>query len=733
MRKFYFLCTAMLLMFATSVKADRILFQENYETGGIPSTWTYAAEAGKNNGATIAGDSEGHYFSVYGGSANGRSANCFWGEGIYGEDKSAITEYSVHVEFQFQAFGNDTKKGQHNGNLAIFSDEKCALTNGAKSGTYGPYCVLSNNCLFDIAQNSVDAATNPGASDTDITHWFLYNDTTNAITPAAGTWYELNLTVNTTTREVTWSMADFDNTFSKQGSFTLPEDANAYATGLYLMLARYQSVVNVDNIKVTVPGDYANTPVIALTGVNNSQRTFTVTFMEGETLHLTGTDGSQKTIGYYDTGEVLGQYVYTTTTSGTISAYTTVGTMTSETATMDVNCTPIVLPTPTYAIVSAAAGYEKVYQFTVDNSGVEMQPEIFMDFSFKSENGTDDFVLSNQNNGAKVTVPSKGTLTVTTKAIGYNSSTTSLMNDQSYEITQDIDLQHLTAADLTAKGFVAMDPLDSETTSGESNWTGRQRLYYQIENGGTDDEGKPTYDKYLVWGPSTVGGEPIQRYQYLQSNLNEETAHSLFAPLYLWYGNTGVDPSIAKYYEEDGVTPKVDHLGHTGGSTNVKMYEGIGLCFSGNLGDGGDFYTSETMTYAAIAVNNVILGVDGLTSNDMILVSKITDYGSTSAHPQFPLGTDPAEAKNQYLASNLGDNKEIISSGLETFKLYRVQDAITRVQVLSPGTSGIKDIVAGQVISDHNAPIYNLNGVQVNAKSLKPGVYVKQGKKFIVR
>jgi hypothetical protein len=513
----------------------------------------------------------------------------------------------------------------------------------------------------------------------------------------------------------------------------MAEEASMYVSGLYLMNARYQSVINVDNIKVTIPGDFANTPVIALTGLENSQRTYTISFMEGETLHLTGTDGSQKTIGYYDTGEVLGQYVYTTTTSGTISAYTTVGTMTSETATMDVNCSPIVLPTPTYAIVSAAAGFEKVYQFTVDNSGVEMQPEIFMDFSFKSENGTDDFVLSNQNNGVKVTVPSKGTLTVTTKASGYASSTTSLMNDQSYEITQDIDLQHLTGADLLAKGFVAMDPLDSETTSGENNWTGRQRLYYQIENGGTDDEGKPTYDKYLVWGPSTVGGEPIQRYQYLQSNLNEETAHSLFAPLYLWYGTTGVDPSITKYFEEDGVTPKVDHLGHTAGTTNPKMYEGIGLCFSGNLGDGGDFYTSETMTYAAIAVNYVTLGVDGLTSNDMILVSKITDYGSTSAHPQFPLGTDPAEAKNQYLASNLGDNKEIISSGLETFKLYRVQDAITRVQVLSPGTSGIKDIVAGQVVSDHNAPIYNLNGVQVNAKSLKPGVYVKQGKKFIVR
>lgn len=721
MRKFYFLCTAMLLMFATSVKADRILYQENYEVGSLPSTWTINGGTG-----SIAGDTEGKYMSFALGQNNGRSAHCLWGAGIYDEVMQTMTEYTVSIDFQIQAFGNN----QYNGEIAVFSGDACEKTNGNKGGNWDPYNTVSPNCFFDISQDDANIKVMetklPG-------QWFLMGDVDDKVNLTQGTWYTLVLNVNVNTREVAWTLDDLDNTFHKAGSKTMAEDANMYISGLYLMNARYQSVINVDNIKVTIPGDYANTPVIALTGLKDSERTYTISFMEGETLHLTGTDGSQKTIGYYDTGEVLGQYVYTTTTSGTISAYTTVGTMTSETATMDVNCSPIVLPTPTYAVVSAAAGYEKVYQFTVDNSGVEMQPEIFMDFSFKSENGTDDFVLSNQNNGVKVTVPSKGTLTVTTKASGYASSTTSLMNDQSYEITQDIDLQHLTGADLLAKGFVAMDPLDSETTSGENNWTGRQRLYYQIENGGTDDEGKPTYDKYLVWGPSTIGGEPIQRYQYLQSNLNAETAHSLFAPLYLWYGTEGVTPSITKYYEEDGVTPKVDHLGHTGGSTNVKMYEGIGLCFSGNLGDGGDFYTSETMTYAAIAVNYVTLGVDGLTSNDMILVSKITDYGSTSAHPQFPLGTDPAEAKAQYLASNLGDNKEIISSGLETFQLYRVQDAITRVQVLSPGTSGIKDIVAGQVISDHNAPIYNLNGVQVNAKSLKPGVYVKQGKKFIVR
>ena len=73
--------------------------------------------------------------------------------------------------------------------------------------------------------------------------------------------------------------------------------------------------------------------------------------------------------------------------------------------------------------------------------------------------------------------------------------------------------------------------------------------------------------------------------------------------------------------------------------------------------------------------------------------------------------------------------------GTETFSLNRVDAALNRVLVLSPSTSGIDEIFNGEqvVISDHNAPVYNLNGVQVNAKNLKSGVYVKQGKKFIVR
>ena len=125
MRKFYFLCTAMLLMFATSVKADRILYQENYEVGSLPSTWTINGGTG-----SIAGDTEGKYMSFALGQNNGRSAHCLWGAGIYDEVMQTMTEYKVSIDFQIPAFGNN----QYNGEIAVFSGDACEKTNGNKGG-----------------------------------------------------------------------------------------------------------------------------------------------------------------------------------------------------------------------------------------------------------------------------------------------------------------------------------------------------------------------------------------------------------------------------------------------------------------------------------------------------------------------------------------------------------------------------------------------------------------------
>ena len=729
MKKLYVFMTALLALFAINANADRILFSENYEAGGVPATWTINGGTG-----SVAGDEEGKYFSFALGNSNGRSAHCLWGESVYDVAKEGLTEYTVSFEFQMQAFGNN----QYNGEIALFSGEKCPKTNGNAGGNWSDFNTVTPNCFFSLTQS--EAAIK--AMDTkDPSLWYFMGDVDNNINLTAGTWYAVTATVNVATREVAWTLDDFDGTVHKAGTKTLAEDANMYISGLYLMDARYWSVINIDNINVSVPGDFANVPVIALTGLNKAERTYTISFMEGETLHVTNTDGSQNTAAYDD---CEGKYVISTTTSGTISAYTTAGTMTSETATMEVLCEPIVLPAPTYGITAADEGYAKTYSFSVDNSNVEMQPVIYIDIKFEGEDGT---VLESKNNEkvATFSVPTKGKLTLTTKDLNgyYDNGTATILNDIEYTIKHDIDIQHITAEQLTEKGFEKMDDLNSATTSGENNWTARLRMNFQIATGEKDDEGNDIYTTYPVYGytEATVKDadgnesvqqfdyEPIQRYRFLQSKLNEETAHSLFAPMYVWYGTTGVDKS---YYEEDGVTPKVDPAGNPGGTTNLQVKLGIGIVFSGQVND-AENYNPNSISYSPILINTTTMGVDGLTDDDLIVVSKIDNYGGGSVRPKFPVGTDPVAAKAEYKAMHLGAVNSTCK-GTETFTLYRVDAALNRVLVLSPKNgTGIDNLNYNKVVSDHNAPVYNLNGVQVNPNALTKGIYVKQGKKFVVK
>ena len=86
----------MLALFVTTAKADRILFSENYEAGGVPATWT---RNGSATTLTIVGDTEGKYISFYLPQENGRSAHCLWGESIFEPVKEGLTEYSVSIDF----------------------------------------------------------------------------------------------------------------------------------------------------------------------------------------------------------------------------------------------------------------------------------------------------------------------------------------------------------------------------------------------------------------------------------------------------------------------------------------------------------------------------------------------------------------------------------------------------------------------------------------------------------
>jgi hypothetical protein len=378
----------------------------------------------------------------------------------------------------------------------------------------------------------------------------------------------------------------------------------------------------------------------------------------------------------------------------------------SEHVTFDVEAGIINLPAATIDVTKVNAGYVKSLKMTVDNSTVPTQPQITMTWEYSNGDKSPSEVLS----GEIYNATEKGTLTVTTKAYGFAETVTTYVNDTEFAVGDAVDFQHMEEAALTAKGFAEIDALQSEKMSGETNWTGRKRLWFGIENGEVDDAGNPKHDDYVVYGPADASEvvEPIRRFYLKPSTLTETVSKTIFAPFYTWY--TGqADPAVADGSDVAG----------------LKINYGIGLINTGTKTDGG-----TSINYA-----NGIVGIDGLTDNDYYILYIISDYGSSSKHPIYPQGTTPKEGKELYKAENLGDGTNVqVLRGTETFSLYRIDTAISKVEVYkSVNVDGIETLNYNKVVSDHNAPIYNLNGVQVNPNALQKGIYIKQGKKFIVR
>ena len=704
------LAVAGAFLYATTAMAGtRNLLKQDFEAVTDPASIGWGSP-NLASGMSIYGDQWGNYFQFSLGNNNGRNCYCLWGSDLYTDN---IPDGTYHMEFEwnYATAGNNQQGTQ----ICVISGEKSEVNNG--NYVHNGDELRATQWLFAMSELDADR------------YFYINDDKTITIMVTPGEWMKISLDVDVNARTVKYVVTDVMGSVTyTEGERVVPEDVNMLATGLNQYNARYNSVVQMDNIMIQVfsDQDIANPPSIALVGVNGKERTYNISFGEEEELCIKGTDGKEQTEFYLDWN---GVYQYTTTTSGVLQAWTVSGSATSEVVSVDVECVDIVLPAATAIISAVEEGYAKTYTLNVSSADVPTQPTIYLDYTFVNENGEVEAKGSDKFSGEKVSVSSKGTLTVTTIAPGFTSSTTEIVNNREYAITNVIDFQHMTAEDLTAKGFQTMDPLDSSTTSGEGNWTARKRMNFRIATGETDEEGNPTYNTHVVYGPSADGFEPIQRMRFLQSGLNEETAHSLFAPLYTWYGTTGVSPKA--YFEEDGVTPQTDPAGNPGGTTNAQIKLGIGLVFSGQIND-EETFNPNSLSYAPILINNVTMGVDGLTDDDFIVVYKINDYGSSSVHPEFPAGTDPEEAKAAYKAMNLGGLIEVYT-GLQTFQLYRVDTAISRVNVLKISGDGIEEVNTGKVLSDHNAPVYNLNGVQVNPSNLQRGIYIKQGKKFVVR
>ena len=724
MRKVYLLFAAMFAYSVVATAGIKNLYKQDFETCGTPQNagWSSPNLAG---GMSIASSEYGSWFEFSLGGNNNRNAVIDFNYGqeegatIYGDQ--SMKKYTVKFQWGIQANTSspaNPKNAQFSTEVAVITPsiftaedvpEGWKITGSINNGQYAGNDSLR---LFTITQlkgaysEEEGVSTNPYWEDGNdnsnfILDYYFNGDTENKVTLEEGMWYDIAVTVDTEARTASYVMTTLAGDPVAEGTYNIPEHCSVWAKGINVLLGRYNAIAAIDEVKVQVEteGDYANAPSISLVEIDQEKRTYDVYFEEGEILKVKTTEGTEDSA-------TESPYRYITTTSGTLDCWTVSGTAESEHATQEVDASVIALPEAVVDITKVNNGYVKTYKLSVDNSTVPTQPNILITYKYNGEGPADEFP-----SGTSIDVTEKGTLEVTTVAYGFAPTTITIENDTEFAIDQTIDFQHMEAAKLTELGFTEMDPLQDSKMSGELNWTARQRLWYGIADGGTDDAGNPTYEQHVVWGPAeTEGAEAINRMQLVPSLVKKD----MFAPLYTWESEAG-DGSDA---------------------VAMKFNMGIGMIQTGILGDAQD---------AKITIQNLTMGIDGLTENDYYIVYVINNYGGSSLHPLFPEGTAVADATAAYKAMNLGDGLNELNltpndtdvrvlRGTETFDLYRIDTAISAIEIYkSAGADGIKALPYNQIVSDHNAPIFNLNGVQMNAKSLKKGVYVKQGKKFVVK
>lgn len=695
----------------SSFAGQRILYQQNFETAeSVEATgWTYGGAS-----ISIASDAFGKFLELNQGQTNGRSAQVTWGQDIFMKDGASVLEdgtYNLKFDFSIKQGSNN----QYNSEFTVFTNHTPIANNLYRTPwSQKPEASCWDNYLFDMSQVdkeplmfAIDGPTKVTTAEDGTKTYEV--DKTEANTFEAGQWYTVELNVNVNTREVEYSVSSLAGDIVKQGTRKVPEaDINGdpismYAEGLFIMVARYATIYDIDNIVVSYESsvDFANAPTVALTRVGQTadetldlaMRAYTITFIDGETLHVLGTDGKEESVEYAD---CEGAYVYETTTSGVLKAWTTVGEAKSEVVEATVDCTPIALPEVVATITSVGEGFTKTYTLSVDNSDVPLRPTIFIDYEFTGNNGEK---LSKEGvaSGEKVTVSQEGTLKVTSLAFGYQETTKNIKNDLQFETKRVYDFARMSEEDIKAAGFPAFTVLNSDATSGFNNWTARKRLYYNVA--GTEHEneaGETVYDAAYPFGFVAADNEVnVIKYAVIDNT-----------------GNEDIKPE--SYFEGLSIFP--DKGKKTDGYPNVGMMYRIGL------------FNDETKNNN----NNII--IKDLAATDFVVVNSINNYGGNSIHPVVSSDEEYfkvlAGEDAVYSVATDGVLNEETQSYDVTHALYRIDTACTKITVFKQAGSSAVETITNEVVGDNW--YYSIDGMRMENPT-RPGIYIHNGKKVIIK
>lgn len=669
MKKIYLLLLTLVAFVTSSNAAIKVIYNQDFESA-VDATAAGWASPSAPAGLSITSDGESKLLS-FAPSGNDRSAHTLWGADLI--KNAGVSTYTVSFDFFAKAWGSNHVTTEY----TLMADETTCTKSANAS-----FISKSDNWLFDLSQQTTNTAAASGSMS-----FTINKDENSVISLASGTWYHVDLAVDVDARTVEYYIQS-GGSDPVEGTYTVPEGVEMYATGLYFLGARYFPVQYFDNISVTsvVDGDFANTPTTTLSSINNQQRVYSLGFKEGETLHVkwngvaqeyefsdaepnvvdptSGTIAWSNNPNYDPSNEGL---VNDACQSGSLEVWTTAGDTESEHVTLEVSNELVPVSAATAAISAVSAGYGKTYVLTADNSTVELAPTLYIDAKFTGKDASQSFTKSDLTSGATIELPGEGTLTLTTKAFGYKSVNSTVVNDIEYQQKADYNFAHWTDKEIAAAGFTA----DGNVTGNYANYG---RLYWY---------NSATYDA--------------------SAENNEKTAYSTI-------------PQFTKKSSEwtDGVLS--GDIEFTAAPTvNVHVFQGVGLNLEGKKGDNQD----------GNWISSLNLKINNLNATDFIMVSGYNNYGSNALHPV-------VASEEEFLAR---DNAPVILvvSGTTEISLYRVSDVIARLQVFSPAgeTDGIANVNAADK-TNADAPIYNLSGMRVNKNNLQKGIYIQNGKKFVV-
>lgn len=670
MKKFYLLLLALVAFVTGANAATKVIYSQDFESvvDAASAGW---ASPNAGSGLTIKSDGESKVLA-FTHTANDRSAHNLWGADLI--TAANVSTYTVSFEFCAQAWGNNHVTTE----FTLMSDETTCIkkANGNFNSNGGSW-------LFDLTQLSTNTAAASGAQ-----VFAINGSEDNTVSLSSGTWYHVDLAVNVDSRTVEYSIVSGGED-PVQGTYDVPEGVSMIATGLYFLGARYNPTQYFDNISITaeVDGDFANTPSVSLSNINNQQRVYLLGFKQGEELHIKW-NGTETTKDFNDADpnpvdETSGTITWSNNPgydasneglvedaceAGTLEVWTVSGTAESEHVSVEVSNEKVPVTAAVGTISAVQEGYGKTYTLTADNSTIELAPTLIIDAKFEGEDASQSFEKAGMASGDDIVLPGKGTLTLTTKAFGYASVISTIENNIEYVQTADYNFAHWTESQISDAGFKADGNVGGKySTNGYLYWYDKATYDASAEN-----NTKTTY--------STIP-------QYTKKT-TEWTDSILSSPVVF----TAV-PSV-----------------------NVYIYKGVGLVLNGQKGDDG----------TGNWISSLYLKINGLSDSDFIMRSGYSNYGKDANHPI-------VASEEEYLAENNAPVTAVLK-GTDQIELYRVSDCIARLQVFSPKGSadGIAHINAADTTSA-DAPVYNLSGMRVNKNSLSKGIYIQNGRKFVVK